>query len=201
MQFNRNTRKGMSMRKYMNIRSNDNYNQIIMASGSRGEDVENLQKMLVTIAEDYSSIPVVNITSNYDDMTRKAVTELQKIMGAEPTGNVNRALWNRIHILSSKKDVVKSREETSFDESSNVISEGSKGKMVNDLQKYLNMVSEKYPTIPKLLVDGVFGPKTKSAVLEFQKLFNLEQDGIVGQITWETLYNVSIGKKPPAIFD
>lgn len=201
MRMGRNMRKGMSMKQYMNTRGNEGYNYTMMTSGNVGRDVESLQKMLVTLAEDYTSIPVVNITSVYDDLTRKAVLELQKVMGLETTGNVNKVMWDRMSILASKKEIRCSREETSFDESDNVIKEGSKGKMVTDLQKYLNMVAEKYPSISKLVVDGIFGPKTKAAVMEFQRLFNLEQDGIVGQITWETLYNISLGKKPPTIFD
>lgn len=201
MRMNRNMRKGMSMKKYMNTRGNEGYSHTMMTSGNVGRDVESLQKMLVTLAEDYTSIPVVNITSVYDDLTRKAVVELQKVMGLETTGNVNRIMWDRMSILASRKEIRSPREATSFDESDNVIKEGSKGRMVTDLQKYLNMVAEKYPSIPKLIVDGIFGSKTKASVIEFQKLFNLEPDGIVGQITWETLYNVSIGKKPPTIFD
>lgn len=206
MQRGRNIKKSMSMRNYMSGRSNPSASQIVMTSGSTGKEVEKLQKMLVNISEDYTSIPVVDITSNYDDLTRKAVIEVQRVMGLDTTGSVNRLMWDRLSILSSNKTRSYANEinqaiETSFDDSGNVISEGHSGKMVLDLQKYLNTVAEKYPSIPKLIIDGVFGPKTKMAVLEFQKLFSLKPDGIVGQITWETLYNISIGKKPPTVFD
>ena len=36
-------------------------------------------------------------------------------------------------------------------------------------------------------VDGVFGQKTRSAVIRFQKANGLEADGIVGRLTWEKL--------------
>ncbi|MDD5005245.1 MAG: peptidoglycan-binding domain-containing protein [Candidatus Omnitrophica bacterium] len=36
-------------------------------------------------------------------------------------------------------------------------------------------------------VDGKIGPKTRSAIKEFQKQNNLEADGIVGKKTWEVL--------------
>ncbi len=202
MQRNRNMRRGISMRKYMSSRGNNtSYNRVILTSGNVGSDVEKLQKMLVTISQDYNSIPVVNITSNYDDLTRRAVFELQKIMGLETTGSVNKIMWDRMNVLTSKRVEENFVDDTSFDESKNVISEGKKGKMVSDLQKYLNTITEKNPSIPKLTVDGIFGPKTKISVIAFQKLFNLEPDGIVGQITWETLYNISLGKKAPTIYD
>lgn len=53
---------------------------------------------------------------------------------------------------------------------------GSKGDDVKILQKALG-----------LKVDGYFGPKTESAVIEFQKSKGLLADGIVGKKTWEAL--------------
>jgi len=38
-----------------------------------------------------------------------------------------------------------------------------------------------------LAVDGIFGPKTETAVKAFQTKFKLAVDGIVGPITWNTL--------------
>lgn len=195
--------KKMSMRNYMRQAKNtNNYNQIVIDEKSNKEKIEELQRRLVTISEEYTSIPVVNINANYDDLTKKAIFKLQDMMGVPNSTNINKVMWDRICLLSSHtKDGRNSRQEEDMDESENVIKEGSKGKYVSDLQKYLNTVAEKYPSIPKLIVDGVFGEKTKNSVLVFQKLFDLEPDGVVGVVTWDTLYNISIGKKPPKIFD
>lgn len=57
-----------------------------------------------------------------------------------------------------------------------VLKLGSKGKEVEDLQKYL-----------KIKVDGDFGPKTKEAVKKFQKSNKLVVDGIVGEKTWNAM--------------
>lgn len=40
---------------------------------------------------------------------------------------------------------------------------------------------------PIVSVDGIFGPKTKNAVAEFQQQVNLTPDGIVGPQTWHAL--------------
>lgn len=53
---------------------------------------------------------------------------------------------------------------------------GSKGKEVEDLQKYL-----------KIKVDGDFGPKTEEAVKKFQTANKLVADGIVGEKTWNAM--------------
>lgn len=51
--------------------------------------------------------------------------------------------------------------------------QGSAGEDVRILQRQLNRISDNYPAIPKLLVDGFFGVETEAAVREFQRIFNL----------------------------
>lgn len=40
---------------------------------------------------------------------------------------------------------------------------------------------------PAIAVDGIFGPKTRKAVVAFQKRMKLTADGIVGPNTWRKL--------------
>lgn len=62
---------------------------------------------------------------------------------------------------------------------------GYYGNNVRFIQVRLNRISANYPSIPKIQpVDGIFGPETEAAVKEFQRIFNLTQDGIVGPATW-----------------
>jgi peptidoglycan hydrolase-like protein with peptidoglycan-binding domain len=53
-----------------------------------------------------------------------------------------------------------------------------------------------YPAIPKLAADGIFGKRTKNAVIAFQKQFGLSADGIIGPATWKRIVaehnNISI---------
>lgn len=62
---------------------------------------------------------------------------------------------------------------------------GSSGDEVREIQIKLNRISKDYPLIPKIAEpDGVFGVYTEEAVKQFQKTFNLAQDGVVGKATW-----------------
>lgn len=46
---------------------------------------------------------------------------------------------------------------------------GSRGNDVLLMQKYLNAISDIYPSIPKLEEDGIFGPGTRSCSNGFPK--------------------------------
>ncbi|MEG2698619.1 MAG: peptidoglycan-binding protein, partial [Ruthenibacterium sp.] len=73
---------------------------------------------------------------------------------------------------------------------------GSSGSTVARMQKYLNALRKKYPTLPLLTVDGKFGSGTKQAVTTYQALTGLKADGVIGQNTWNSIvtnYNTTIG--------
>lgn len=61
------------------------------------------------------------------------------------------------------------------------VQSGSRGAAVKSIQCILNKNSA------NLVVDGIFGPKTKAAVLSFQRAHGLVVDGIVGPKTWAAL--------------
>ena len=70
---------------------------------------------------------------------------------------------------------------------------GSRGRSVAQLQTALNRISQNFPAIPKLAVDGIFGSGTERAVRVFQQVFGLTEDGIVGRQTWYAVERVFVG--------
>lgn len=69
-----------------------------------------------------------------------------------------------------------------IDESnSDLLRKGSAGSLVLELQKDLNKLGY------GLSEDGDFGPKTETAVIDFQKKAGLDPDGIVGPLTQQKL--------------
>ncbi len=68
---------------------------------------------------------------------------------------------------------------------------GSSGNEVAQIQIKLNRIAKNYPAIPKISpVDGIFGDETEAAVREFQSIFNLAVDGLVGRSTWYAIQRV-----------
>ena len=72
--------------------------------------------------------------------------------------------------------------------------QGSVGQEVVILQTMLNRISQNYPAIPKIRpVIGAFDENTEEAVKEFQRIFNLTPDGIVGKATWYKMVYLYVG--------
>lgn len=70
---------------------------------------------------------------------------------------------------------------------------GSTGPFVTVIQTSLNRISQNYPAIPKINpVDGIFGPETEAAVRQFQQIFSLTPDGIVGRATWYQIIRIYV---------
>ena len=72
-----------------------------------------------------------------------------------------------------------------------LLSLGSAGNDVREVQVRLNRISNNYPSIPRIpLADGIFGSETDEAVRAFQSIFSLAPDGVVGRGTWYSIARV-----------
>ena len=80
-----------------------------------------------------------------------------------------------------------------------ILKEGSKGPEVTDLQYILKFLGGDEEFDPGA-VDGIFGAKTKAAVIKFQRSEELSDDGIVGGKTWVALRPESDWPKQPGEF-
>ncbi len=170
-----------------------------LREGNAGEYVKEIQTQLNRISQNYPSIKKVNANGIFGPETREAVIAFQNIFSLLPSGVVDKGTWYKISYIYVA--VKKLAELDSEVESENVgklppsttIRQGSTGTLVKDLQVLLNYIGDYYPTIPPVSTDGVFGPATTQAVIEFQKTFGLDQDGVVGKATWNKIYNIYYG--------
>ena len=74
-----------------------------------------------------------------------------------------------------------------------VLRQGSQSADVQKLQRLLNI---RLAPSPKLTVDGIFGPRTLQAVLQYQAALSISADGVVGKQTW---YHLLRGDKAASL--
>ncbi len=70
---------------------------------------------------------------------------------------------------------------------------GSRGAKVEQMQEQINAISNNYPLIPKIGVDGIYGPATANAVEVFQGVFGLPVTGVVDYQTWYKIQEIYVG--------
>lgn len=70
---------------------------------------------------------------------------------------------------------------------------GSSGNEVLQMQNQLNRIAKVYTNIPTIPADGIYGEKTKEAILAFQKIFGLPVTGIVNRRTWYKISQIYVG--------
>ena len=70
---------------------------------------------------------------------------------------------------------------------------GSRGQKVEQLQEQLNAISNNYPLIPKIRVDGIYGEETQRAVEIFQDIFGRPETGEVDYRTWYKVQEIYVG--------
>ena len=140
--------------------------------GCTGDAVKTLQDKLNTLG--YNS---GNVDGIFGAKTYAAVTAFQKANGLGVDGIVGKLTWGKLYGVSPAMPV-----ETTTVVGRPMVSYGSRGDAVRKLQELLNALGYDCGS-----VDGIFGSKTKAAVLAFQKANGLGADGIVGPLTWAKL--------------
>ncbi len=74
-----------------------------------------------------------------------------------------------------------------------VLSVGSSGSKVRQMQEQLNRIARAYPALPMITADGIYGPRTQEAVEKFQSIFGLPVTGNVDFRTWYKISEIYVG--------
>lgn len=171
-----------------------------LRSGSTGLDVQTIQTYLNRIRRNYPAIPAITDESGtFGDSTKNAVTSFQRIFGLSPDGIVGKSTWYKISSLYASVTRLSDLDSEGNTlgigtvPPSSILRQGSSGPDVITLQYLLDVISEYYPGIPAPAQDGVFGSGTQQSVIAFQRAMQLTPDGVVGPLTWRTLYEVYQG--------
>jgi len=167
--------------------------------GMSGPEVRTMQNWLNRIRVNFPIIPQITVNGVYGPQTEAAVRAFQGIhsLGSvSPSGVVDRATWwnlsraysavKRLGELTSEGIVIGIGRTPPTD----IIRQGARGNLVGRAQYMMNFISQFYPSVPSVVQDFNFGANFSAAVREFQRLFGLNPDGVIGPLTWRMLYSV-----------
>lgn len=150
-----------------------------LAQGAKGVAVTRLNELL-----EQAGFPDTN-ASSFGTKTRAAVIAYQGSRKLTVDGVVGLQTWTAL--LKDFPEVAESdpspfKVETRPPPNRDTLKTGSKGSTVEELQRRLDDMGFEPGSI-----DGVFGKKTKSALVAFQKSCGLKPDGVCGPLTWGAL--------------
>lgn len=174
--------------------------QFPLSVGISGDKVRVLQLRLNRISDNYPSIPkIATVDGIFAEDTEAAVIRFQEIFDLLPDGIVGNATWyavNRIYNAVKRLNELDSegiRLEEVTKQYPGVLSLGSEGLGVRNIQYFLLYLSRFYSSISPVSIDGIFGNETRQSVISAQNTFGLLEDGVVGENTWNAIYNAYRG--------
>ena len=157
--------------------------------GATGMEVRLVQFWLRLAAGNYSALRTVTVDGSYGAATVSAVEAFQSLFGLTADGVVGRSTWNKLKevALAVANKIVAAN--TAPGQFTTTVREGSTGTTVRAVQFYLRRLSAYYSDIPTVTVDGRFGAATTRAVKAWQARAGLTVDGVVGRLTFQSLYD------------
>ncbi len=141
-------------------------NKPVLRQGSKGKDVEELQKLLA-----HWQAFTGPINGSFGPQTENGVKAFQHRVFLVEDGIVGALTWQALY--------------TGAPVNMPVLKRGSRGDAVIVLQGVLKETRDY-----TLGIDGDFGPGTEAAVKAFQKRSKLKEDGIVEEQNWHALSKV-----------
>ena len=163
----------------------------VLRRGSTGSSVEQVQFWLSDLAQFDSSLMRVTVDGSYGAATVSAVEAFQTLFGLTSDGVVGRSTWNKLKevgLAVANKIVAANVAPGQFTTTTRA---GSSGTAVRAVQYYLRRLAAYYSDVPRVAVDGKFGAATTRAVKAWQSRAGLTVDGVVGQLTFQSLYDAA----------
>lgn len=167
-----------------------------LRQGSTGPNVVVMQVALNRIAQSYPAIPKIPAVDGiFGSRTAATVRAFQQIFGLTPDGIVGPATWYaivRLYTAVTALSELRSQGQQFYAinwSPPGSLQTGDTGEKVRQLQYMLSVLSSYIPSIPNLSVDGIYGPRTRAAVLAAQRRFQLAETGTVDSVTWDEIYD------------
>ena len=165
-----------------------------LSEGSSGDGVLTVQYYLSYIALFVPTVQEAALDGSFGPTTSNAVRSFQRTYDLPETGVVDRATWDRMEQVYF--EIVSEIDYEFFGGRilpfpGRILREGIEGNDVRVLQEYLNYIALTYTEIPRVNVDGVFGPSTANQVRELKTLFDLPGDHArVNAPVWNSIASI-----------
>ena len=161
-----------------------------LSPGDESIFVREYQYFLNVLGENLAVIPEVAIDGIFGPSTEAATRAFQSAYGLPVTGIVDEETWVQLYnayrgILLSSPQYLNGTPVVLFP--GYLLVFGMQGEEIRLLQEYLLKLSEVYPEIPAVSVNGIFGTATRESVTAAQALFGLPVTGIVDALTWDAI--------------
>lgn len=159
----------------------------VLRRGSTGSSVEQVQFWLSDLAQFDSSLVRVTVDGSYGAATERAVRAFQQKQSLTADGVVGQRTWNALY--AAWVDAQSDLGGTAWP--GTALRRGAVGMEVRLVQFWLRLAADNYSALRTVTVDGSYGAATVSAVEAFQTLFGLTSDGVVGRLTFQSLYDAA----------
>ena len=151
------------------------------------KEIYELQYMLRKIAQITGEIPLVNTDGIYGADTRETVRYFQMQSGLPPTGEADRATWDKIFEKYKESVYSVSQGEPIYPFSSPTYTSqiGEKSDLITLIQLILSTLSIIYDDFEEIEITGENDEKTVAALKRFQGYHGLPETGMLDKRTWD----------------
>ncbi len=116
----------------------------------------------------------------------KAVREAQTYLGLPVDGIIGETTWDGIMEEIRKMNIITNIPVAT---KSYLLKSGEVSLGVYMMQKYLSEIAQFNNCLRPIPIDGNYGTRTVRAVEQFQYLYDLAIDGVIGALTWDAIVN------------
>ena len=165
---------------------------MVLRRGDTGMEVRLVQFWLRLAADNYTALRTVTVDGKFSAATVSAVQAFQTLFGLTSDGAVGRSTWNKLKevgLAVANRIVARNVAPGQFTATTRA---GSSGTAVRAVQYYLRRLAAYYSDVPTVTVDGKFGAATTRAVKAWQERAGLPVDGVVGRLTFQSLYDAAL---------
>ena len=165
---------------------------MVLRRGDTGMEVRLVQFWLRLAADNYTALRTVTVDGKFGAATVSAVQAFQTLFGLTSDGAVGRSTWNKLKevgLAVANRIVARNVAPGQFTATTRA---GSSGTAVRAVQYYLRRLAAYYSDVPTVTVDGKFGAATTRAVKAWQERAGLAVDGVVGRLTFQSLYDAAL---------